>query len=146
MKIYFCGAIMGDTSHLEFYKQIIPWLEQEYGEVLTRHIIADDPTDVPGKRYSDNLDEHIYLRDADWIQNQADLLIADLTAPSLGVGGEVILATKVFKIPTLAIRHSDSKIALFPSGAIKTSGGQVATYKDLAEAKKAIADFISSIK
>jgi hypothetical protein len=145
MKVYFCGAILGDTSHKEFYKQIIPWLEQEYGEVLTRHIASDDPADVPGKTYSDDPSQHIYLRDDDWLKNQTDLVIADITAPSLGVGAEIILATKLYKIPMIAIYREGAKVSLFITGAIKTSGGAVVPYRDLEEAKSLIAHYISEM-
>ncbi len=126
MKIYFCGSILGDTSHKDFYKQIIPWLEQNYGEVLTRHIISGDPSNVPGKKYSDDPAENVFLRDDDWMR-RCDVVIADLSAPSLGVGGEIVRNIYGLQKPVLAIYDATKTVSLYITGILKSYGGQIST-------------------
>lgn len=84
MKIYFAGSIRGgrDDSHL--YKQIISLLS-EYGTVLTEHI-GDEKLLVEGEK--DLTDIHIYERDIKFL-TETDIVIAEVSTPSLGVGYEI---------------------------------------------------------
>lgn len=83
MKIYFAGSIRGGRDDKEIYLKIITLL-QEYGEVLTEHI-GDPNLTIHGE----DLDiEYIYKRDMGWIRD-ADVLVADVSIPSAGVGYEI---------------------------------------------------------
>ena len=82
MKIYFSGSIYGGRQKADAYKEIVKKLK-EYGEVLTEEV-ADDEV-LKTERGSDeaifkNLENEL---------NEADLIFAELTIPSLGVGYEI---------------------------------------------------------
>ena len=86
-KIYFSGSITGGREDSELYSQIIGHLKK-YGSVLTDHI--GDPGLTDGGE-ADLTDEHVYLRDMVWVR-QADVFIAEVSNPSLGVGYEIACA------------------------------------------------------
>lgn len=86
MKIYFAGSITGGRGDAELYAQIISEL-QKYGQVLTEHLGLKTLT-----TYGEDkpLDE-IFKRDVAWVR-EADVIVAEVTQPSLGVGYELGLA------------------------------------------------------
>ena len=86
-KIYFSGSITGGRGDSELYSQIIGRLKK-YGSVLTDHI--GDPNLTDGGE-ADLTDENVYLRDMAWVR-QADVFIAEVSNPSLGVGYEIARA------------------------------------------------------
>ncbi|XP_069104130.1 5-hydroxymethyl-dUMP N-hydrolase-like isoform X2 [Argopecten irradians] len=83
MKIYFAGSIRGGRQDAELYLRIIDKL-QSYGTVLTEHVGAKTLEDC-----EKNLSEkEIHDRDMAWLQD-CDVLVAEVTQPSLGVGYEI---------------------------------------------------------
>ncbi len=97
MKIYFAGSIRGGREDKKLYLDIIELL-RDYGEVLTEHIgdqalseLGDDgPTD-----------EYIYERDMKFL-NQSNVVVAEVTQPSLGVGYELAFAEKM-NLPVICL-------------------------------------------
>ena len=85
MKIYFAASIRGGRDYASEYKMIISQLST-YGKVLTEHI-ADDMLDDQGENISDTV---IFERDTEWLR-ESDIIIAEVTQPSLGVGYEIAL-------------------------------------------------------
>ena len=83
ISIYFAGSIAGGRDNVELYGQIIEHLEN-YGEVLTKYI-GDKKLSSLGENLSDS---EIYERDADLL-NMANVVVAEVTTPSLGVGFEI---------------------------------------------------------
>ncbi|MEI8339078.1 MAG: nucleoside 2-deoxyribosyltransferase [bacterium] len=86
MKIYFAGSIRGGREDEEVYSEIIKLL-LTHGEVLTEHIVG-------GKYDStkqDLTETEIYNRDVGMI-NSSDLVVAEVTTPSIGVGYEIAYA------------------------------------------------------
>ena len=83
MIIYFAGAIRGGRADQALYLQIIELL-RGHGTVLTEHIGAATLT-PSGEELSDAF---IHDRDLDWLRS-ADVLVAEVTTPSLGVGYEI---------------------------------------------------------
>jgi 2'-deoxynucleoside 5'-phosphate N-hydrolase len=102
MKIYFAGSIRGGRNDKEFYLRLILYLQQ-HGDVLTEHVgnqgltfIGDDgPTD-----------EWIYDRDMAWLK-ATDVVVAEVSTPSLGVGYEIAKAEGLGK-PILCLWRNDS--------------------------------------
>ena len=88
MRIYFAGSIRGGRDDWAFYKEIIKLL-REFGEVLTEHI-GDSQLSVSGEDLSD---KYIHDRDLNWLAS-CDVLVAEVTTPSLGVGYEIAKATE----------------------------------------------------
>jgi hypothetical protein len=112
MKIYFAGSIRGGREDAAIYAQIIENL-REYGEVLTEHVgdinltaMGDDgPTD-----------KFIHDRDLDWVFS-SDLLVAEVSTASLGVGYEIGRAVDA-NIPVLCLyrQQPGKKLSAMISG------------------------------
>jgi 2'-deoxynucleoside 5'-phosphate N-hydrolase len=83
MVIYFAGSIRGGRADQAIYLEIIEVLRR-HGTVLTEHIGAEALSGV-GEPLPDC---DIHDRDLDWLR-QADVLVAEVTTPSLGVGYEI---------------------------------------------------------
>ena len=92
MNIYFAGAIRGGREKVNDYARIIKKL-QEYGEVLTVHV-AD--SNLGNKGEQDLSAKQIYERDIEWLE-KSDLVIAEVSIPSLGIGYELGTAEKLGK-------------------------------------------------
>jgi 2'-deoxynucleoside 5'-phosphate N-hydrolase len=88
MKIYFSGSIRGGRQDAKLYRQLIDELNT-YGTVLTEHIGAE----TIGQSKSDR---DIHDEDLAWLQD-ADIVIAEVTTPSLGVGYEIGRAVEMGK-------------------------------------------------
>ena len=84
MKIYFAGSIRGGRDDAEIYSQIIEFL-QEYGQVLTEHVGKKDLNEMGESTLSN---KQIHDRDMKWLL-ESDLMVAEVTNPSLGVGYEI---------------------------------------------------------
>ena len=97
MKIYFAGAIRGGREETNIYNNIITYLSSK-AEVLTEHVGSSELKTIGETNRSDR---EIFLRDMEWLQS-ADLIIAEVTTPSLGVGYELGIAEKL-KIPVLCL-------------------------------------------
>lgn len=83
MTIYFAGSISGGRGDQAIYSQIIEILKQ-HGTVLTEHFGEAALTSA-----GENLaDRDIHDRDLEWLR-KADVLVAEVTTPSLGVGYEI---------------------------------------------------------
>ena len=91
MKIYVSGSMYGGQQKINIYKKIIDKLE-EYGEVLTKQIA--DPDAI--KKEVFQKDEDIY-KDLENKLEKADIIIAEVSVPSIGVGYEIGYASKLNK-------------------------------------------------
>lgn len=106
MKIYFCGSIRGGRDLAHTYEQIIGMLQAK-GTVLTEHIGSDEVIQENDRVLSD---KEIHDRDLSWIV-ESDLLVAEVTVPSLGVGYEIGRAIEMGK-PVLCLYDAGSGKAL----------------------------------
>jgi nucleoside 2-deoxyribosyltransferase len=100
MKIYFAGSIRGGRNDAALYHQIIALLS-EYGQVLTEHVGSEDLPPAGEKNLSDG---DIYDRDMAWL-TEADVLVAEVSIPSHGVGYEIAQAETLGK-PVLCLHRS----------------------------------------
>ena len=96
MKIYFSGSIYGGRQKLETYKKLVKEL-QKYGEVLNPQV-ADDNVLINEKQSTDNQ----IFEDYEKKLQECDLVFAEVTIPSLGVGYEIGYADSHNK-PIIAI-------------------------------------------
>lgn len=87
MKIYFAGAIRGGREKVYDYQKMVQQFEKCGAEVLTKHV-ADPNLSVKGENMSF---KEIYERDIKWLK-ECDIVFADITLPSLGVGYEISYA------------------------------------------------------
>jgi hypothetical protein len=83
VKIYFAGSISGGRGDQAIYQRIIELLKQ-HGTVLTEHF-GDASLTAAGESLADC---DIHDRDLEWLQD-ADVVVAEVTTPSLGVGYEI---------------------------------------------------------
>ena len=89
LKIYFAGSIRGGRDDLDYYIKIINYLNK-YGIVLTEHIADAALTSYGEKNITD---KYIHDRGMDWLLN-SDIMVAEVTNPSIGVGYEIGRAIK----------------------------------------------------
>jgi len=137
MKIYFAGAIRGGREDSQLYEKLIAYLNEK-GQVLTEHIGS---TDLNREGETSSKDEEIYNRDIKWLQS-ADIVVAEVTTPSLGVGYELGIAEKL-NIPVLCLYRPDKSNRL----SAMISGNAIFTcreYTVFIEVQKWIDDFIQS--
>ena len=91
MKIYFAGSIRGGRVDADLYRRMIEYM-QKTDRVLTEHVGSPHLNLMEqGKR-----DVEIYDQDTAWLR-ESDLVIAECTCPSLGVGYELAYAEKFGK-------------------------------------------------
>ena len=86
MKIYFAASIRGGREDVELYREILRLLSG-HGTVLQEHV--GDPGITSSGESLGN--EAIYERDMRWL-NDADVVVAEVSTPSLGVGYEIAKA------------------------------------------------------
>ncbi len=86
-KIYFAGSIRGGRVDADLYRRIIQFMQQT-DTVLTEHVGSSN---LILHEQGRERDAHIYDQDTAWLR-QSDLLIAECTCPSLGVGYELAYA------------------------------------------------------
>ncbi len=135
MKIYFAGSIRAGRDDAAIYETMITWL-RSFGEVLTEHVgnpaLSAAGDDGPDDRY-------IHDRDMAWLTS-CDLVVAEVTTPSLGVGYELGWAAALKK-PVLCLYRT---IAGRPLSAMIGGSPEIQTsvYACLDEAKIIMEDFI----
>uniref|UniRef100_A0A087XIZ0 2'-deoxynucleoside 5'-phosphate N-hydrolase 1 n=2 Tax=Poecilia formosa TaxID=48698 RepID=A0A087XIZ0_POEFO len=109
MKIYFCGSIRGGRSDQELYQRIVNELHR-YGSVLTEHVASAELSDS-GEEGPAGGDRAIHDRDLAWLQ-QSDVVVAEVTQPSLGVGYELGRAADMKEKKVLCLFRPSSGRAL----------------------------------
>jgi len=127
MKTYFAGSIRGGRKDKDIYAEIIKTLS-EYGKVLTEHVGKKNLSEMGETKISD---EEIYERDTKWI-DEADIIIAEVTTPSIGVGYEIAYAEAKNKKIVCLFRDVDGgkRISAMISG---NNNFQIREYKNLSE-------------
>ncbi|MCP4437602.1 MAG: nucleoside 2-deoxyribosyltransferase [Aureispira sp.] len=131
MKIYFAGSIRGGREDANLYLMIINYLKN-FGEVLTEHVGEASLTSF-GE--GGTTEEFIHDRDMRWLLS-SDIIVAEVTCPSLGVGYEI----------GRAIEHGKKVICLYRPQEGKRLSAMIAgsqdlileQYSDLETAKKII--------
>jgi nucleoside 2-deoxyribosyltransferase len=106
MKIYFCGSIRGGRELALTYEKVIGML-RNFGTVLTEHVGIDEVIQNEDRSLTD---KEIHDRDLAWII-ESDVLVAEVTVPSLGVGYEIGRAIEIGK-PVLCLFNAGSGKAL----------------------------------
>ncbi|MBY0294313.1 nucleoside 2-deoxyribosyltransferase [Patescibacteria group bacterium] len=104
MKIYFAGSIRGGRDDKELYASIIEMLGA-YGTVLTEHI---GDAALTGMGEQEQTDTYIFERDMDWVR-ASDVIVAEVTTPSLGVGYEIGQAQALGKKVLCLYRAQEGK-------------------------------------
>jgi len=137
MKIYFAASIRGGRDDQEIYFSIIAEL-QKYGTVLTEHFGNKELTSYGETKLPDN---EIFERDMGWVKG-SDLIVAEVTTPSLGVGYELGQAEALGKPVLCLYRETEGKrLSAMLSG---NSYFKISKYKDLDAVKILLKKYFSS--
>jgi len=110
-KIYFAGSIRGGRADAALYRQIIEYIKQT-DTVLTEHIGNLELSALEQGRSKDAL---IYEQDTAWLRD-CDLVIAECTCPSLGVGYEMAYAERFSKPVYIFYRRSVTELSAMLTG------------------------------
>jgi len=130
MKIYFAGSITGGRNDAVLYNKIITLLAG-YAEVLTEHI-GDVQLSDQGQQVVMSA-QKIYTTDVNWI-NESDVLVAEVTQPSLGVGYELAYAeAKNKRVICLYRPELGKRLSAMVAG---NDYFQVIEYTDISELKE----------
>jgi len=97
--IYFAGSISGGRGDVGHYRQIVAALESDGHRVLAG-AVASEHIGAAGEPLTAR---DIFERDLGWLA-EADLLVAEVSTPSTGVG---------YEIATMRYRYGKPVIALY---------------------------------
>jgi nucleoside 2-deoxyribosyltransferase len=138
LNIYFAGAIRGGREDARLYAQLISYLKT-FGTVLTEHV-GDDGL-LREEKFL--IEQEIYERDMQWLA-VADLVIAEVSTPSLGVGYEIGLAQALGKKIFCLYRTGQGKrLSAMIAG---NPALRVESYTRPAEAEKLLAGWIAQLR
>jgi hypothetical protein len=138
MKIYFSGSMRGGRKDAIIYRQIIKYLGS-FGVVLTEHVGNNDIADLVEARFDDFF---IHKRDMDKLL-ACNVVVAEVSTPSLGVGYEIGRAVEHHKPVLCLYRPQEGKrLSAMIAGCKKLT---VAEYNKPEETKKIIDEFIKQI-
>lgn len=136
MNIYFACSITGGRDFESVYQTITKTLAEDHHEVPTAHLAETGVTAL--EAVIDPFE--VYTRDVEWIR-ASDVLIAEISTPSHGVGYEIGFALSLGK-RVLALYQDGCKVSKMISGN-PDSRLQVASYKSPEEAVTRIRQFLS---
>lgn len=134
LNVYFAGSIRGGTfeDKEQTYQVIVAAIRKNHN-LLSEHAAA------LGKSESAVMnDADIYKRDIKWL-NGSHVMIAEVSAPSIGVGYEIGYAGG---IPILCLHHSNIKPSAMISG---NTDLIVRAYSSLAELVDLVAWFLDKV-
>ena len=111
MKIYFAGSIRGGREDAALYQRAISFIN-ETDTVLTEQVGDLSRSILEQGRDKDSL---IYEQDTNWLR-QCDMVIAECSHPSLGVGYELAYAEKLGKPVHIFYRPQDTQLSAMLTG------------------------------
>ena len=136
MNIYFAGSIRGEAPDRAWFRTLIVHMGH-HGRVLTEHSFEYSPEDEA--RFDD---QWIYETDMGWLR-EADALVAEVTAPSFGVGYEIAKAEEWGKPVLLLYRLREDRK---PSAMLHGNRGlQMVKFRDEVEALNAVDRFLEQL-
>ncbi len=138
MKVYFSGSISGGREKEHVYLVIVELLEEMGCNVLSEHVarpelLAEHSSDAP---------EVIYARDMLWLE-ESQMVIAEVSTPSLGVGYEICHALAIGK-PVLCLFEEGTGLSKMILGN-SHPGIVVRSYSDLESLGTALNDFAKAV-
>jgi len=110
MNIYFACSITGGRTDEPIYQQIVATLQAKGHEVPTALLAGSDVIQL--EKIVDP--EEVFNRDTDWIDG-CDLLVAEVSTPSHGVGFEIGYALQQNK-PVLCLYRNGNLVSKMITG------------------------------
>ena len=96
--IYFSGSISGGRGDVATYRRMIEALEKDGHRVIAGAVAAENVS-AGGESLTAR---EIFERDMRWLE-EADVLVAEVSTPSTGVGYEIAVARYVHDIPVICL-------------------------------------------
>lgn len=110
MNIYFACSITGGREFETIYQQIVAALESDGHVIPTSHLAQSEV--MQQERMISPLE--VYERDTAWITD-CDVLVAEVSIPSHGVGYEIAFALQAKK-PVLCVHQKDRRVSKMITG------------------------------
>lgn len=110
MNIYFACSITGGREFESAYQQIVAALTADGHEIPTSHLTQSEVME----NERELTPQYVYERDVNWIKN-CDVLIAEVSVPSHGVGIEIAYALGIGKT-VLCIHQQERKVSKMITG------------------------------
>lgn len=136
MNIYFACSITGGREFEPVYQSIVAALEAGGHVIPTSHLASSEVIGME-KTVSP---QDVFLRDIQWI-NQADMVIAEVSTPSHGVGYEVAYALSIGK-PVLCCYQQGQAVSKMITGNTNANL-RVQTYRTKEEAADIACKFVT---
>ena len=137
MKVYFSGSIRGGEPDRDWFQRLIRCISR-HGKVLTENSFGysfEEETSFD--------DAWIYERDMDWL-SEADAVVAEVSAPSLGVGYEIAKAEEWGKPLLLLYREQPGRK---PSAMLNGNKAlEMFVFTEDEDALKAVEGFLAPLK
>ena len=105
MNVYFACSITGGRQDEAIYQKLVDTLHEAGHEVPTALLAGAEVVQLEGIVQADD----IYARDTAWIRG-CDLLLAEVSTPSHGVGYEIGYALSLDK-PVLCLHHANARVS-----------------------------------
>jgi len=136
MKIYFAASIRGGRADAVLYRRLVQHLGK-FGKVLTEHV--GEPN--LARAGEDQMpDRRTHNRDMNWLRS-SQVMVAEVTTPSLGVGYEIGRAIEKAKPVFCLFRPRKGKrLSAMIAGSPHVT---LCNYRTIEEAKLAIDKFFS---
>lgn len=110
MNIYFACSITGGREFESVYQEIVATLIKDGHAIPTAHLAKSEA--LENERIL--MPHDVYERDINWIKN-CDVLIAEVSVPSHGVGYEIGFALNMGK-PVLCLHQKERKVSKMITG------------------------------
>lgn len=138
-KVYFACSIRGGRGDQPIYREIVKAAKHRGAHVVSE-LFGD--SELMSSSHEAQTTKKIYQKDMAMIQS-ADVVIAEVTTPSLGVGYEIALAEHLGKPILCLFRPSSGRsLSAMIDGSPKTT---VVHYETTEEAEHAINEFLGGI-
>jgi 2'-deoxynucleoside 5'-phosphate N-hydrolase len=110
MNIYFACSITGGREFEAVYQTIVRALVEDHHTIPTAHL-----AEAGALAFEAVIDpQEVYARDTTWIRD-CDVLVAEVSVPSHGVGYEIAFSLALGK-PVLALHQEGRKVSKMISG------------------------------
>ena len=111
MKIYFAGSIRGGVADSALYARLIAFMQARH-RVLTEHVGKGPALETLERGMTDGA---IWAQDMAWLR-ESDIVIAECSTPSLGVGYELAMAQQLGKPVHILFRRDRGSLSAMLTG------------------------------
>lgn len=136
MKLYFSCSVTGGRTQAEVYQELVAEMLTLGHEVPTAHLSDSDI--VEQESLSDPAE--IYARDMHWLHD-SDVIVAEVTTPSHGVGYEIAMAVNQAK-PVLCLYEEGCRVSKILTGN-SSPNFEIHAYSSVQEARQLLREFLA---